>query len=281
MFKQSVTNHPRLNGKVIVVIGGTTGIGLSAGKAFLDAGARIVAIGRNIVNVKAARSALGSNARVMSGDASMPETAQLAIKEALNEFGSFHGLYHVAGGSGRRKGDGPLHEVTDEGWKYTIDLNLTSVFYSNRAAIRQFLIQKSGGSILNLGSVLGYSPSSHNFATHTYAAAKAAIIGLTKTAASYYAKENIRVNVLAPALVETPMAQRAVNDESIIAYIRTKQPLDGGRVGQPQDLDSAAVYFLSDESRFATGQVLAVDGGWSVSEGQSNPTGPPDHHIAE
>jgi NAD(P)-dependent dehydrogenase (short-subunit alcohol dehydrogenase family) len=68
--------------------------------------------------------------------------------------------------------------------------------------------------------------------------------------------------------VETPMAQRAAADAAILAYIQTKQPLDGGRIGQPQDLDGAACYFLSDLSAFATGQVLSVDGGWSVSEGQ-------------
>ena len=73
------------------------------------------------------------------------------------------------------------------------------------------------------------------------------------------------MNVLAPALVETPMAQRAAGDEAIMAFIKTKQPLDGGRIGQPADLDAAAVYFMSDGARFATGQVLAVDGGWCVS----------------
>ena len=105
-----------------------------------------------------------------------------------------------------------MHELTDEGWDATLNLNLTSLFYSNRAAVRQFLAQGGGGSVLNMGSVLGYSPSPKFFATHAYAAAKAAIIGLTKTCAAHYAPHNIRFNVLAPALVETPMAQRAAND---------------------------------------------------------------------
>lgn len=74
--------------------------------------------------------------------------------------------------------------------------------------------------------------------------------------------------MLAPALVETPMAQRAAKDETILQFIKTKQPLDGGRIGRPDDLDAAAVYFLSAASRFTTGQILAVDGGWEVSEGQ-------------
>jgi len=118
-----------------------------------------------------------------------------------------------------------------------------------------------------MGSVLGYSPSPEFFATHVYAAAKAAIIGLTQSAAAYYAARQIRFNVIAPALVETPMAKRAAGDTRILKFIATKQPLDGGRIGRPDDLDSAAIFFLSDESKFVTGQVLAVDGGWCVSEG--------------
>ncbi|MFN8340380.1 MAG: SDR family oxidoreductase [Cyclobacteriaceae bacterium] len=97
-----------------------------------------------------------------------------------------------------------------------------------------------------MGSVLGYSPSPEYFVTHAYAAAKSAVIGFTRSAsAARYAAQNIRVNVIAPALVETPMAQRAAGDEKILSFIRTKQPLDGGRIGTPSDLDGAAVYFMS------------------------------------
>ena len=87
-----------------------------------------------------------------------------------------------------------------------------------------------------MGSVLGFSPSPKYFSTHAYAAAKAAIIGFSRSIAAYYAKDNIRINVIAPALVETPMAQRAANDEAILSFIKSKQPLDGGRIGQPEDL---------------------------------------------
>ena len=261
-------NSGQLANKVIVIIGGTTGLGLSAAKAFLRAGACVVAVGRNPENAKAAESSLGASAKVLAADATEAKTAPAAIALALESFGAFHGLYHVAGGSGRKMGDGPLHEISDRGWEATLSLNLTSLFYSNRAAAQQFLKQGTGGSILNMGSVFGFAPSSRYFATHAYATTKAAIIGLTKSAASFYADKNIRFNVLAPALVETPMAQRAANDAAIMEFIRTKQPLDGGRIGQPEDLDAAAVFFMSDESRFVTGQVLAVDGGWSVSDGQ-------------
>jgi NAD(P)-dependent dehydrogenase (short-subunit alcohol dehydrogenase family) len=257
----------RLTGKTLVVIGGTTGLGLSAAKKFILEGARVVVVGRNPDGIAAAERELGPGGRAIQGDASDPGTAARAIEAALREFQGFHGLYHVAGGSGRKHGDGALHEITDEGWSYTQNENLTSLFYSNRAAVRHFLKQ-GGGTVLNMGSVVGFSPSPKFFATHAYAAAKAAIIGLTKSAAAHYAPQNIRFNVLAPALVATPMSQRAQGDDAILEFVKTKQPLDGGRIGHPGDLDSAAVFFLSDESKFVTGQVLCVDGGWCVSEGQ-------------
>ena len=236
--------------------------------ACVRAGARIVAVGRSEENCRKIRNALGKSCQVVAADAISPETTDRAIDLALEAFGGFHGLYHVAGGSGRRFGDGPLHEITDEGWEKTLEWNLTSLFRSNRAAARRFLQLEQPGSVLNLGSVLAYSPSPRYFATHAYATAKAAIIGFTKSVASYYAGNNIRFNVLVPALVETPMAERATRNDNIQKYIATKQPLDGGRMGLPSDLDQAALYFLGDRSKFTTGQVLAVDGGWSVSEGQ-------------
>lgn len=258
----------RLAQKVIVVMGGTSGLGLSAARAFVKAGAKVVVVGRKGENLDAALRELGDNADGLAGDAVVPETANLAIEVALQQFGGFDGLYHVAGGSGRKFGDGPLHEMTDEGIHATLDLNLKSVLYSNRAAVQQFIEQKSGGSILNMASVLGFSPSPRFFSTHVYAAAKAAIIGLTRSAAAFYADRNIRFNVVAPALVDTPMAQRAVMNEEIVNYVRSKQPLDGGRVGEPEDLDGAALWLMSDESRFVTGQLVAIDGGWTVCEGQ-------------
>ncbi|MBO0935801.1 SDR family oxidoreductase [Fibrella sp. HMF5335] len=257
-----------LAGKRLVVIGGTTGLGLSAACAFVAHGAQVVVVGRDAGNVQLAETSLTGKGIALTGDAVDPATAPAAIARCQEAFGGFDGMYHVAGGSGRRFGDGPLHELTLDGWQYTLNLNLTSLMLSNQAAVRAFLAQKTGGTILNMGSVLGYSPSPAHFATHAYAATKSAIIGFTKAIAAYYAPANIRVNVLAPALVETPMAKRAAEDDVIQAFIKTKQPLAGGRIGQPGDLDGAAVYFMSDQSRFTTGQILSVDGGWSVSEGQ-------------
>ena len=225
-------------------------------------------VGRNPESCVAAEIELGENSRAICADATNPSTATKAIELIISEFGGFDGLYHVAGGSGRKFGDGPLHELTLDGWNKTFELNLTSLMLSNQAAVKKFMEINQAGTILNMGSVLGVSPSPKFFSTHAYAATKSAIIGFSKSIASYYSQNNIRINVLAPALVETPMSGRASKDETIQSFIKTKQPLDGGRNGIPSDLDGAALYFMSDYSKFTTGQVLFVDGGWGISEGQ-------------
>ena len=257
-----------LAGKNIVIVGGTTGIGSSAAKAFINEGAKVVVVGRNKENVEQAKSQLGKSAEAISADAADVGTAINAINLCIEKFGSFDGLYHVAGGSGRKMGDGPLHDLSLDGWNETLQLNLTSLMLSNQAAVKKFLELKKSGTILNMASVLGFSPSPRYFSTHAYAAAKSAVIGFSKSVAAYYAKDNIRVNVIAPGLVETPMAERAAHDENILSFIKTKQPLDSGRIGKPEYLDGLALYFMSDQSKFTTGQVMAVDGGWSISEGQ-------------
>lgn len=252
--------------RTYLIMGGTTGLGLSAARALVRERARVFLVGRSEESLSSALKELGESAKGMSGDATDPKTAERAISALESAFGSMDGLYHVAGGSGRSLGDGPLHELTDDGWDYTIQLNLNSLIYSNRAAIRHFRSRPDPrGVILNMGSVLGYSPSPGHFASHAYAAAKSAILGFSNSVASYYAPENIRVNVIAPALVATPMSQRAQGNEEIMDFVHRKQPLDGGRIGTPEDLDEAVLYLLGNKSRFVTGQVFAVDGGWTVS----------------
>lgn len=257
-----------LANKKIVIIGGTTGLGLSAALAFVRHGAAVVVTGRNPDSCAAAERLLGPFGRALMGDASSEGSAEEALELCLSTFGHVDGFYHVAGGSGRKYGDGPLHEISLEGWQKTLDMNLTSVMLSNRAAARYFHNAGHGGTVLNMSSVLGFSPSPRYFASHAYAASKAAIIGFTKAAASYYAPQNIRFNTIAPALVDTPMAQRAATDAEILQFIHSKQPLDGGRIGSPEDLDGMACLLMSDDAAFITGQVFTVDGGWTVSEGQ-------------
>ncbi|MFM1560042.1 MAG: SDR family oxidoreductase [Roseibacillus sp.] len=253
--------------RTYLIVGGTTGLGLSAARALVTNGARVGICSRSPENVARALEELGENALGSSLDASKPDSVGKLIELTCARFGELHGLYHVAGGSGRSQGDGPLHELSDEGWDYTIRQNLTSVMLSNRAAVLRFQEQGTGGTILNMGSVLGFSPSPRHFAAHAYAASKAGIEGFAKSLAAYYAKENIRVNVIAPALVETPMSERAQEDAEIMNFVKGKQPLDGGRIGAPGDLDSAVLCLLGEAGRYVTGQVLKVDGGWSVTEG--------------
>ena len=128
-----------LKNKNIVIIGGTTGIGLSAAKAFVANGANIVVVGRNTDSVAEAKKILGNNAEAISADATNADTATNAINSCIKRFGNFDGLYHVAGGSGRKMGDGPLHELTLDGWNKTLELNLTSLMLSNQAAVKKFL----------------------------------------------------------------------------------------------------------------------------------------------
>jgi NAD(P)-dependent dehydrogenase (short-subunit alcohol dehydrogenase family) len=256
------------NNTAYIIMGGTTGMGLAAAMALANQGAKVLVVGRSQDSCEKAMQQLGEGNLAMNGDATAPESMEKAIQLAHGHFGTITGLFHVAGGSGRPFGDGPLDSITLEGWNKTMELNLTSLMLSNKAMVNYFLSHKKPGVILNMGSVLGYSPSPHHFVTHSYAAAKSAVIGFSKSIASYYASENIRVNVIAPGLFATPMAKRAVGDGDILKFLKTKQPLDGGRPGVSEDINNAVLMFLSPSSQFITGQVLAVDGGWTVSEGQ-------------
>jgi NAD(P)-dependent dehydrogenase (short-subunit alcohol dehydrogenase family) len=259
----------QLLGKRCLIVGGTSGIGRAAARRFLEEGAKLVIAGSSADKSDEALSALrdvGSVA-VISLDASIPEQVERLFTEAVAFLGGLDVLYHVAGISGRRYGDGPLHECTDDGWHATLEANLTSTFLTNRAAVRRFLQQGSPGAILNVSSVLGFAPAPHHFDTYAYVASKGGIVAMSRLAAARYAPQGIRVNVLAPGLIDTPMSNRAVGDPAIRHYLRTKQPLTSGP-GQPEDCGDAAVFLCSDAARFITGVVLPVDGGWCVSEGQ-------------
>ena len=251
-----------------IIMGGTTGMGLAAALVLNESGAKVLVVGRNEENCKKVQQLLSQDCLTLAGDATDPKTIDTAIEMAHSAFGTITGLFHVAGGSGRRFGDGPLDQMTLEGWNKTFELNLTSLMLSNKAIVNYFLKNNSAGKILNMGSGLGYSPSPKYFVTHAYAASKSAIIGFSKSIASYYATNNICINVIAPSLFETPMAKRAVENDDIQSFLQTKQPLDGGRPGKSEDINNAVLMFLAPSSNFITGQVLAVDGGWTLSEGQ-------------
>jgi NAD(P)-dependent dehydrogenase (short-subunit alcohol dehydrogenase family) len=259
----------QLQGKRCLIVGGTSGVGLAAAARFLQEGARLVITGRDETKGEAAIASLKGNrdAHYVSVDAADPKQVDAAFRQALDRLGGLDVLYHVAGISGRKFGDGPLHECTDAGWQATLNTNLTGVLFTNRSAVRHFLSRRQPGVILNMASVLAWSPSPHYFDTAAYAAAKGGIISLSRLAAARYAPDKIRVNVIAPALIDTPMAARAAHDDAILQFLKTKQPLTGAP-GSPEACAGAAAFLCSDAADWITGAVLPVDGGWCVSDGQ-------------
>src|SRR6266511_416955 len=185
----------RLAGKRCLIVGGTSGIGLAAATRFLQEGAVVLAAGLDPQ----------PGAAVVACDATRPEQVARLFAEAVRHLGGLDVLFHVAGSSGRRHGDGSLHECSDDGWRTTLDANLTSTFLTNRAAVQHFLAQRQPGVILNTASVLAESPSPRFFDACAYTAAKGGVIALSRLAAARYAADGIRVNVLAPGLIDTPM----------------------------------------------------------------------------
>ena len=250
----------RLSNKRCLIVGGTGGIGQAAARRFVEEGARVVVAG-----LEAPETA--SAAAFVPCDATDPAQVSQLFEEARRLLGGLDVLYHVAGRSGRRFGDGPLHECTDAGWQATLDANLKSTFLTNRAAVHHYLSEQQPGVILNMASVLALAPSPHFFDTCAYTAAKGGVIAMSRLAAASYAAAGIRVNVLAPGLTDTPMSARALQDEQIRAFLRTKQPLAAGAV-RSDDCAEAAVFLCSDAAHLLTGVVLPIDGGWCVCEGQ-------------
>jgi len=263
----------RLKGKRCLLVGGTGGIGLATAQRFLDEGASLVVAGLPELRLEAVLDQLRlpcePERRIWARlvDATSPVQVEEMFAQAQELLGGIDVLFHIAGRSGRRDGDGPLDQCSDQGWQMTLDANLTSTFLTNRSAVRHFLDRQRPGVILNMASVLALAPSPHHFDTCAYTAAKGGIIALSRLAAARYAADGIRVNVLAPGLIETPMSRRAVSDEAILHFLRTKQPLASGP-GRVEDVADAAVFLCSDEARLVTGVVLPLDGGWCVSEGQ-------------
>jgi NAD(P)-dependent dehydrogenase (short-subunit alcohol dehydrogenase family) len=204
-----------------------------------------------------------------AADLTRESDADGVVAATVEAFGAIHAVYNVAGISGRRFGDGPLHALTLAGWETVLTGNATSLFLVTRAAVRAMLDRApdgegARGAILNMSSVLAQHPVPEHFATHAYAASKGAIEAFSRAVAATYAPDGIRVNVIAPALVATPMSRRAQEDPAILAFVAAKQPLAGGPLATDA-VTGTALFLLSDAARMVTGQVIAVDGGWSVS----------------
>ncbi len=252
---------------------GSTGIAAATARRLVDEGARVVVASRNEAHCRdlvASLVAAGGEASYEVADLLEDDAADRIVGATVERFGRLDAVFSVAGGSGRQFGDGPVHAASAAGWDATLDLNARTLFLVSGAAARTMLEQEPDadgqrGAILNMGSVTSTSPSPTYFATHAYAAAKGAIASLTRTMASYYAPSGIRVNAVAPAVTRTPMAERAASDETIAAFVAWKQPLVGGLL-EPEHVADVAAFLLSRDARAITGQVIAIDAGWSVTD---------------
>lgn len=264
----------KLHGQICLITG-STGIAAATAELALREGSQVFVASRTKEHGQALMKRLratGGLATFLAADLTSAKAVEKVIEQCVKRYGRLDAVFNVAGISGRRFGDGPVHECTEEGWDLTLETNVKSMFLMCRAAIRRMLLQMPGdngqrGVILNMASVLASSPSPRFFNTHAYAASKGAILGLSKSMAAAYAPHKIRINVIAPALVRTPMSARAQESADILRFLKTKQPLFEDLI-EPETVARAAVFLLSSDAAAITGDVLTVDAGWSTSEGQ-------------
>ncbi|MBO0725078.1 MAG: SDR family oxidoreductase [Blastocatellia bacterium] len=256
----------RLQNRVCLITG-STGIGAATARLAASEGAPVFVVSRDEESCRALAEEIGCGYHI----ADLTRSGEVA--EAVETFFARHGridaLFNVAGVSGRKFGDGPVHECSEEGWDVTMETNARSVFLMCRAVVRRMMeqpVSENGlrGTILNMASVLAFSPEPKFFATHAYAASKSAIIGLTQAMAAYYAPSRIRANAIAPALTRTPMSRRAQQNHELLEFIKTKQPLSEDMI-EADDVARAAVFLLSDDARNVTGEIMSIDAGWRMS----------------
>ena len=256
------TQLARLCDKVTLITGAAGGIGRATALRCAAEGARVAALDRDeaVAETAAAIQAMGGAATAVVADVADATSVRQAIGQVLGSWGRLDAVFNGAGVSGRHWGDGPVHECTEEAWERVLAINLSSMFLVCKHAVPHLLTTR--GAIVNLSSVLALV-GDEDFATHAYAASKAGIIGLSRAMAAYYAPHGVRVNVIAPGLIATPMSRRAQSNSQILARLPQLQPLTGA-MGRPEDVAAAAAYLISDDARFVTGVVLTVDGGWTV-----------------
>jgi NAD(P)-dependent dehydrogenase (short-subunit alcohol dehydrogenase family) len=256
----------------VLLITGSTGIAESTAILAADRGAHVFVVSRTEHHCRELTDHIvsaGGKCGYAVADLVEADQAQAVVDRCLDHYGRIDSLFNVAGISGRKFGDGPLHECTEAGWDITLSTNVKSMFLMCRAALNAMLTQDPTpnglrGTILNMASVLAFSPQPTLFATHAYAASKGAIISMSKSMASYYAQHGIRVNVIAPALIRTPMSLRAQTDPDVLELMQTKQPLCKDLI-EADEVARAALFLLGSGSSMITGDVLTVDAGWCVS----------------
>jgi len=247
------------SGKTVAITGGGTGIGRACAKSFLEAGARVVLNGRRAeVLEKAARELdpSGKLVRVVPGDVGRSETGRKLVKAALD---AFDGLDVLVNAAGIFKPT-PFVEHTEADLEAYLGAILKGTFYASQAAVPA-LRQRGGGAIVNVGSMwasqaVAATPSA------AYSAAKAGVHALTHNLAIELGKDNIRVNTIAPAVVDTPVYRTFIPEAevpAVLASFNAFHPL--GRIGTTDDVVGAVLFFASDAARWITGAILPVDGG--------------------
>jgi NAD(P)-dependent dehydrogenase (short-subunit alcohol dehydrogenase family) len=252
-----------LDGRVVVVAGaGGGGIGTAVCRAVARAGASVVALEIRPEATAAVDGAVAGTRgphRCLVADVRVPDLVDAAV-EGAGELGVLHGLVHVAGGIGPEQW-GTLLSTPLETFDDVVELNLRSALVCMRAVAHRLVAQNGGGSIVSVSSVAGLSAMPYGAA---YAAAKAGLMSLVRTAALEWGRSGIRVNSVAPGSVRTPKNARGGEGPGDELSDRERAALPLGRRGVPDDVAGAVLFLLSDLSSWITGQVLAVDGGSSA-----------------
>ncbi len=247
-----------LDGRVVIVAGaGGGGIGTAVSRFVAAARAEVVAVDRDAGRLQVTETALaemGRQCRAVVADVRDPLQVDEAVRAAP---GPLHGLVHVAGGLALDEWDSVL-ATAPETFTRIVRLNLESAFLTSRAVARRLVDDGTPGSVVHIASIAGLSSLPFGAG---YAAAKAGLLGLTRTTAVEWGRHGIRVNAVAPGTVRTPRNRIEGEDQDTSAE-RAAIPL--GRRGEPDDIGGAVLFLLSDLARFVSGQVLGVDGGSSA-----------------
>jgi NAD(P)-dependent dehydrogenase (short-subunit alcohol dehydrogenase family) len=249
-----MTARITLEGKVAIVTGASRGIGEAIARAFAAAGARgVVLVARKTDDLRRVAEELGGAGFPVQAHAAKPEGVKEIFMEAIARFGSIDVLVNNAA---TNPYFGALIDCPDDAWAKTFDTNLRGYFMCARELVRHLRERNAPGAIVNVASVAGLRAAPMQ---GVYGMTKAAIISMTQTLAFELAGAGIRVNAIAPGLVETRFAQAIVQNEMLLKHVVDRTPL--GRHAQPDEVAGAAVWLASDAASYVTGQTVVVDGG--------------------